>query len=42
MHHFEDANQAIASMRDHLNPGGVIVACEPIVWNPINLIKAAP
>jgi len=41
MHHFEDARASIESMRDHLKPGGAIVVCEPIVWNPINFIKAA-
>ena len=41
MHHFENVRQSIESMRDHLNPGGVLVVCEPIVWNPVNFIKAA-
>ncbi|MBI5261250.1 MAG: class I SAM-dependent methyltransferase [Bradyrhizobium sp.] len=41
MHHFEDARASIESIRDHLNPGGVVVVCEPIVWNPVNFFKAA-
>ena len=41
MHHFEDARRSIESMRDHLKPGGVIVICEPIVWNPVNFVLAA-
>jgi SAM-dependent methyltransferase len=41
MHHFEDARQSIVSMHDHLNPNGVVVICEPIVWNPVNFVKAA-
>ena len=41
MHHFEDARASIVSMRDHLRPGGAIVICEPIVWNPVNFVKAA-
>jgi SAM-dependent methyltransferase len=41
MHHFEDARASIESMRDHLKPGGAIVVCEPIVWNPVNFVKAA-
>jgi ubiquinone/menaquinone biosynthesis C-methylase UbiE len=41
MHHFEDAQASIESMRDHLRPGGAIVVCEPIVWNPVNFVKAA-
>ena len=41
MHHFEDARASIKSMRDHLRPGGAIVVCEPIVWNPVNFVKAA-
>src|SRR5262249_49941598 len=31
----------IAEMRDHLKPGGVLVVCEPIVWNPLNFLRAA-
>ena len=27
-------------MKKHLNPGGVVVVCEPVVWNPVNLFKA--
>jgi ubiquinone/menaquinone biosynthesis C-methylase UbiE len=41
MHHFEDARASIESMRDHLKPGGAIVVCEPIVWNPVNFVLAA-
>ena len=41
MHHFENVWQSIESMRDHLNPRGVVVVCEPIVWNPVNFVKAA-
>lgn len=41
MHHFEDARASIESMRDHLKPGGAVVVCEPIVWNPVNFVLAA-
>ena len=41
MHHFSRPRASIAEMRDHLNPGGVLVVCEPIVWNPLNLARAA-
>ena len=41
MHHFEDAQRSIESIRDHLKPGGAAVICEPIVWNPVNFVKAA-
>jgi SAM-dependent methyltransferase len=41
MHHFEDARASIESVRDHLKPGGAVVVCEPIVWNPVNFILAA-
>jgi ubiquinone/menaquinone biosynthesis C-methylase UbiE len=41
MHHFEDARASIESMGEHLKPGGVVVVCEPIVWNPVNFVLAA-
>ena len=28
-------------MRAHLKPGGMLVICEPNVWNPVNFLKAA-
>jgi len=40
MHHFADYKQAIFDMSLHLKKGGVIVICEPNVWNPINFFKA--
>jgi ubiquinone/menaquinone biosynthesis C-methylase UbiE len=41
MHHFSRPCPAIAEMRDHLKPNGVLVICEPIVWNPLNFLRAA-
>ena len=41
MHHFSRPRAAIAELRDHLKPGGVLVVCEPIVWNPLNFLRAA-
>jgi SAM-dependent methyltransferase len=41
MHHFENVQWSIDSIRDHLKPGGVVVICEPIVWNPVNFVLAA-
>jgi ubiquinone/menaquinone biosynthesis C-methylase UbiE len=40
MHHFSDYRRAIAAAKSQLKPGGVLVICEPNVWNPVNLIKA--
>ena len=40
MHHFSDYRRAITAAKDQLKPGGVLVICEPNVWNPVNLIKA--
>jgi SAM-dependent methyltransferase len=40
MHHFSDYRRAIVAARNQLKPGGVLVICEPNVWNPVNLIKA--
>jgi ubiquinone/menaquinone biosynthesis C-methylase UbiE len=40
MHHFSDYRRAIAAAKNQLKPGGVLVICEPNVWNPVNLIKA--
>ena len=40
MHHFANPAAAIKSMRERLRPGGVLVICEPIVWNPVNFMKA--
>jgi ubiquinone/menaquinone biosynthesis C-methylase UbiE len=41
MHHFEHARASIESMAERLKPGGVVVVCEPIVWNPVNFVLAA-
>ncbi len=41
MHHFSNPRKSIESMRERLRPGGVVVICEPVVWNPVNFIKAA-
>lgn len=41
MHHFTNPAAAIASMHERLRPSGVLVICEPIVWNPVNFVKAA-
>ena len=40
MHHFSDYRRAIAAAKKRLKPGGVLVVCEPNVWNPVNLVKA--
>lgn len=40
MHHFSSPKAALAEMKKHLNPGGVVVICEPVVWNPVNFFKA--
>jgi ubiquinone/menaquinone biosynthesis C-methylase UbiE len=40
MHHFSDYRRAIVAARNQLKPAGVLVICEPNVWNPVNLIKA--
>jgi ubiquinone/menaquinone biosynthesis C-methylase UbiE len=40
MHHFSDPARSIVEMRVHLRPGGVLVVCEPNVWNPANLLLA--
>lgn len=40
MHHFANPSTALVEIRGHLKPGGMAVICEPVVWNPVNLIKA--
>jgi ubiquinone/menaquinone biosynthesis C-methylase UbiE len=40
MHHFSDYRQSIRALRSQLNRDGILVICEPNVWNPINLVKA--
>ena len=40
MHHFSDYQQAIRNARPLLKDDGVLVICEPNVWNPVNLVKA--
>jgi ubiquinone/menaquinone biosynthesis C-methylase UbiE len=40
MHHFSDYRRAILAAKNQLRPGGVLVICEPNVWNPVNLVKA--
>jgi ubiquinone/menaquinone biosynthesis C-methylase UbiE len=41
VHHFSRPRAAIAEMRAHLKPGGLLVICEPVVWNPLNFLRAA-
>jgi ubiquinone/menaquinone biosynthesis C-methylase UbiE len=40
MHHFSNYRGWIAAARSQLKPHGVLVICEPNVWNPVNLFKA--
>jgi ubiquinone/menaquinone biosynthesis C-methylase UbiE len=40
MHHFSDYHRAISAARNQLKSQGVLVICEPNVWNPVNLVKA--
>lgn len=40
MHHFSDYKRSISEIKSRLKPNGVVVICEPNVWNPINFIKA--
>lgn len=40
MHHFSNPAVAIHIMKKLLEPDGIIVICEPIVFNPVNFIKA--
>jgi len=40
MHHFTDYQKSITEIKSHLKEDGIIVICEPNVWNPINFIKA--
>lgn len=40
MHHFSDPAVSVKEMRKRLKPGGVLVVCEPNVWNPANLVMA--
>ena len=40
MHHFSDPRAAIADAHNHLEADGMLVICEPIVWNPLNFIQA--
>lgn len=40
LHHFASLPRALKNIRELLNPDGVLVICEPVVWNPVNLIKA--
>ena len=40
MHHFSDYSRAIVAAKNQLKPGGMLVICEPNVWNPVNLVKA--
>lgn len=41
MHHFSSPRTAIVDTHKHLDADGMLVICEPIVWNPLNFIKAA-
>lgn len=40
MHHFANPRQAILNCQKLLGPGGILVVCEPNVWNPVNLVRA--
>lgn len=40
MHHFTDYRQSIIDMKSHLKENGIMVICEPNVYNPINFVKA--
>lgn len=40
IHHFSRAEKSITEMKKHLKPNGLLVICEPIVWNPVNLVRA--
>ena len=39
MHHFANPSKAIENCREHLNPGGILVVCEPVFTNPYALPK---
>jgi SAM-dependent methyltransferase len=41
MHHFSNPHAAITDAYHHLEPDGMLVICEPIVWNPLNFVQAA-
>jgi ubiquinone/menaquinone biosynthesis C-methylase UbiE len=41
MHHFSNPRAAITDAYNHLDADGMLVICEPIVWNPLNFIEAA-
>ena len=41
MHHFSNPRAAIADAYNHLEADGMLVICEPIVWNPLNFVQAA-
>ena len=40
MHHFSDYRRAIVAAKSQLKEDGILVICEPNVWNPVNLVKA--
>lgn len=40
LHHFASPFEALKRAKKLLRPGGVFVVCEPVVWNPVNFIKA--
>lgn len=40
MHHFSSYPESIRAAKKQLKPGGILVICEPNVWNPVNLVKA--
>lgn len=40
MHHFSDCRRSIVAARKLLKSNGILVICEPNVWNPVNLFKA--
>ena len=40
MHHFSSYRRSIQAAKVQLKRDGILVICEPNVWNPINLVKA--
>ena len=43
LHHFENPYQVLEKIKKNiLKKNGLLVVCEPIVWNPVNFIKALP
>jgi ubiquinone/menaquinone biosynthesis C-methylase UbiE len=40
MHHFSDPYEALIGFKEHLNPNGLLIICEPIITNPYNFVNA--